>query len=231
MKNYLLFLLMPFVLYAGSSEKSVEWLEGEQLYKETCLSCHGVRGETNPDMQLIVKPRRLNESILTQAQMEKMISDGAHAWGAHSDLMSAFKYVYDEEQIFNIALYISKEFNANRDARVNKLLEEADKTEIETTKMLKVGEKIFKRNCSLCHGITGNGDSIYVEESKANKQFLYPYDLTKIFLTEEQIFLYAKEGGHYWGADKEDMPSWKKKYNDQKLRSVAHYIKEKIVKK
>jgi mono/diheme cytochrome c family protein len=66
--------------------------------------------------------------------------------------------------------------------------------------------------------------------SKGSKEFLYPYNLTKILLSEEQIFLYAKEGGHYWGTDKKGMPSWKKKYDDKTLRSVAHYVKEKIVK-
>ena len=216
---------------AGSVKESSDFLEGKRLYEETCASCHGNNGETNPAMKLTVKPRRLKESILTQAQMVKMIADGAHAWGAHSDIMPAFKYVYDEDQIDFIALYVSQEFNFQRDSRMKKLLDSSDLSAIDEVKMLRTGKKIFKRNCSLCHGVTGNGDSVYVEQSKENKQFLYPYDLTKILLTEEQIFLYAKEGGHFWGTDKEDMPSWKKKYNDKKLRSVARYIKEKIVKK
>ena len=230
MKKYFFLLLAPLLLTAASVKESLEFFEGKRLYEETCASCHGDNGETNPAMRLTVKPRRLKESILTEAQMVKMIRDGGHAWGAHSDIMPAFKFVYDADQINFIALFVSKAFNSKRDERVKKLLEASDMSTIDETKMLKTGKKIFKRNCSLCHGITGNGDSIYVEQSKENKQFLYPYDLTKILLTEEQIFLYAKEGGHFWGTDKEDMPSWKKKYDDKKLRSVAKFIKEKIVK-
>ena len=230
MKTYLFLLLTPWLLTAGSVKESLEFFEGKRLYEETCVSCHGDNGETNPAMKLTVKPRRLNASILTQDQMVKMIRDGGHAWGAHSDIMPAFKFVYDKKQIDFIALYVSKAFNSHRDKRIKKLLDSSDLSTVDETKMLKTGKKIFKRNCSLCHGITGNGDSVYVEQSRENKQFLYPYDLTKILLTEEQIFLYAKEGGHFWGTDKEDMPSWKKKYDDKSLRSVAKYVKEKIVK-
>lgn len=228
MKKILVLLLLPFMLLA---EEVTDFEKGKELYESTCASCHGSKGETNPAMQLTVKPRQLNKSILSQSQMEMMIGEGGHAWGAHSDIMPAFKYVFEEEQIEYIALYVSKAFNYQRDKRIKKLLDASDKSEIDAKKMLRSGKKIFKRNCSLCHGVTGNGDSVYVEQSKANKQFLYPYDLTKVLLTEEQIFLYAKEGGHFWGTYKEDMPSWKKKYNDKKLRSVAKYIKEKIVKK
>lgn len=103
-----------------------------------------------------------------------------------------------------------------------------DTSTLDDTKMLKIGKKIFKRNCSLCHGVTGNGESVYVEQSKENQQFLYPYNLNKIILDENQVFLYAKFGGHFWGTDKEDMPSWKKKYDDTKLKYVAKYIVTKI---
>ena len=229
-KKILLFSLIPLSIFASNVKISTEYLEGERLYKQTCVSCHGMHGETNQDMQLTVKPRRLKESILSQAQMVKMISDGGHAWGAHSDIMPAFKYVFEEEQIENIALYVTTAFNYERTAKVKKLLLESKPAINDVKKRTRMGKKIFKRNCSLCHGVTGNGDSVYVEQSKENQQFLFPYDLTKILLDEDQIFLYAKFGGHFWGTDKKDMPSWKKKYNDGKLKAVAEYINEKIKK-
>ncbi len=203
--------------------------EGKRLYNETCISCHGATGATDTDIKLIVKPRKLKESILSAAQMVKIISEGGHTYGAHSDIMPAFKYVYDKAQIKSIAEYVSQTFNSQRNARVKKHLSEANVQKIDAQKMYKIGKKIFKRNCSLCHGLKGDGKSIYVEQSKANKEFLYPYDLRKTILSEDQIFLMVKFGAHYWGADKEDMPSWKKKYNDTKLRSVAHFVKTKIV--
>jgi len=217
-------LALSFNTYASD-----DLAEGKRLYTETCVSCHGISGETNADMHLIVKPRRLKDSILSSNQMAKIISKGGHAYGAHSDIMPAFNYVYEKKQIENIAEYVSQTFNTKRDAKVKKLLSKSDAKKLDAKKMHKIGKKIFKRNCSLCHGLKGDGKSIYVEESKNNKEFLFPYDLRKTIMDEDQIFLIVKYGAHYWGADKEDMPSWKKKYDDTKLRSVAHFVKTKIV--
>jgi len=231
LKKILLLLATSLLLVANASENSKAFLEGKNIYEETCVSCHGTDGRTNPDMQLVVKPRKLNKTILTQGQSFKVIKEGAHAWGAHSDIMPAFKYVYSDDQIKSVATYISENFHPNRDKRVKNLLDEADKlSKDQEAKMMKTGAKIFKRNCSLCHGVTGNGESIYVEQSKENNNLIYPYNLQKTLLSEDDIFLYAKFGGHYWGTAKNDMPSWKKKYNDFKLKSVARYVETEIKK-
>ena len=95
--------------------------------------------------------------------------------------------------------------------------------------MLKIGEKIYKKKCSLCHGKQGEGDGTFVKASKKNKDMIYPYNLQRTLLSEEQIFLYAKYGGKFWGTYKNDMPSWKKKYSDVELKSVAKYVSKKIV--
>ncbi len=221
--------VFSFSLEASSADESFK--NGEKIYNETCVSCHGENGETNPAMKLVVKPRQLKKTILTQEQSFKVIKEGAHHWGAHSDLMPAFKYIYSDAEIHDVAYFISKKFNPLVDSRVKKLLDESDVVSKKNeAKMLKTGKKIFNRNCSLCHGLTGNGKSAYVEQSKSSNNFIYPYDLRSTLLTEDQVFLYAKFGGHYWGTDKADMPSWKKKYNDTKLKSVAKYIEEKIKK-
>jgi len=227
----ILFLTTLTFLSASENLKSSAFIEGEKIYQETCLSCHGVDGQTNKEMLLVVKPRKLNKTILTKEESFKIIKEGAHYWGSRSDIMPAFKYVYSDKRIKAVATYISEKFNPDRDKRVNKVLEESEKlSTAQKAKMLKTGKKIFKRNCSLCHGTTGDGKSAYVEQSKANDQFIYPYNLQKTLLSEDEIFLYAKFGGHYWGTDKDIMPSWKKKYNDIKLKSVARYIQEKIKK-
>jgi len=231
LKKLTLLLSTSLLLVANLSASSKAFLEGEKIYKETCVSCHGVDGKTNPNMKLVVKPRQLHKTILTQAQSFKVIKEGAHAWGAHADIMPAFKYVYSDDKINSVATYISENFHPNRDERVKKLLDESDKvSKDQEAKMMKTGAKIFKRNCSLCHGVTGNGHSVYVEQSKSNNTFIYPYNLQRTLLDEDEIFLYAKFGGHYWGTAKADMPSWKKKYNDFKLKSVARYVEKEIKK-
>jgi len=198
---------------------------GERLYQKTCISCHGQNGETDPNMKLIVKPRKLQKTILTQEQSYQIIKHGAHHFGAHADIMPAFKYVYNDEQMYSLAYFISVSFNPKRDEKIKKLLKKSTKlTKKESLDSLERGKKIFLNKCALCHGETGDGKGLYVEQSKINKKFIYPYNLTRTLLNTEQIFLYAKFGGHYWGTDKDDMPTWKKKLNDTKLQSVANYI-------
>lgn len=228
MKNLFLLLSVPYILFAQTNTTDKTYKMGEDIYQQTCVSCHGETGNTNPEMKLVVKPRKLSKTILTKEQSFEIIKEGARYWGAHSDIMPAFKYVYSDEQIEAVSVYITEKFNHDRDEKIKKLLDESEKVELADEKMLKTGKKIFKRNCSLCHGVTGNGESVYVEQSKQNNQFIYPYNLQRTLLNEDQVFLYAKYGGHFWGTDKTDMPSWKKKYNDTKLKSVARYIELKI---
>jgi len=230
-------LLLGSALYGAYSDVQTNLNEdemlslGQKVYEQTCISCHGKDGETNQDMQLVVKPRQLQKTLLTKEQSFEIIRHGAHYFGAHADVMPAFKYVYSDEQIAAVALYITKKFNAQRAEKVKKLLDASQKlTEDEKVDMLQVGKKIFQKKCAKCHGITGDGKSEYVEQSKADENFIYPYNLTRTLLHEEQIFLYAKFGGHFWGTDKKDMPSWKRKYNDVKLKSVAKYVEKEIKK-
>ena len=221
--TFILILLFNTSLFAKVYE------DGETIYNKTCISCHGVDGNTNEEMALVVKPRKLSKTLLNKEQSFLLVKDGAHHWGARADIMPAFKSVYNDAEIQNVVDYISTKFHPHRDVQVQQLLDESEKiTQEQEPKMLQVGEKIFNRNCSMCHGISGNGESEYVEQSKSQKNFIYPYNLTKTLLDEDQMFLYAKFGGQYWGTMKNDMPSWKRKYNDFELKSVAKYINEKI---
>jgi len=107
--------------------------------------------------------------------------------------MPAFKYVYTDKQINAVTTYISETFNPNRDKRIKKLLRNSKHIKsTNQSKILKTGEKIFKRNCSMCHGINGNGQSDYIEKSKKSAVFIYPYNLTRTLLNEDEIFLYIK---------------------------------------
>lgn len=226
--KFLIFFLTPIIVFSLTFEEEYMFEDGKQIFEQTCISCHGKNGETDESMQLVVKPRKLKETILTEKQSYQIIKEGAHFWGAHSGIMPSFKSIYSDDTLKSVAFYISKAFNATRDEKIKRLLQESQTEAMDEAKMLKIGQKIFKRNCSLCHGLTGNGKSDYVEASKKNEQFIYPYNLRRTLLSEDQIFLYAKYGGYFWGTAKTDMPAWKKKYNDEELKSVARYVYLKI---
>ncbi|MEA3354139.1 MAG: c-type cytochrome [Campylobacterota bacterium] len=202
---------------------------GEEIYKQTCISCHGPDGKANTNMELIVKPRDLSSTLLDEEQTYLITKEGAHFWGARAEIMPSFKSVYNEEQLRGVAHYISKKFNPNVKDRIAEICKECEDVPKEKKhKMLKRGKKIFKRNCSWCHGKLGKGDGV---ATKNPVDSIFPYDLTKTLLTKQQIFLYMKYGGKKWGTHGTDMPSWKRKYDDFTLRSVTRYIDEVLRKK
>ena len=217
-------LLLLLALLLGHLQADDKFDMGEEVYEDTCVSCHGEDGKANLDVKLVVKPRSLRASILTEQQSYQVIKHGAHYWGANSDIMPAFGTVYDEEKLHAVAYYIKKEFNPNVQEKIEKLYKQSDLISQEKrSKMMKRGEKIYKRNCTWCHGLDAKGDG---EATRNPEKSIYPYDLGKTLLTDKQMFLYAKYGGKFWGTDKDDMPSWKRKYNDFTLKSVVFYIEE-----
>lgn len=218
-----LFITLLFNFSYGMEES---YKLGEKIYFETCVSCHGEDGRAQNDLKLIVKPRDLTKTILTEEQTYLVTKDGAHYWGAKADIMPAFKYVYSDKELKSVAHYISQRFHPQNEKRVEKIyLESKSIPKDKHLKMLKKGAKIFNRNCKYCHGTSGKGDG---EATKNPEDSIFPYDLTKTLLTQKQMFLYVKYGGKHWGTYKDDMPAWKVKYDDFTLKSVARYVDEVI---
>ena len=208
-----------------------EYEDGRVIYEKTCATCHGLDGNTNHDMEFVVKPRILKKTIHTQEQSFQIIKEGGYFWGANSDMMPTFKYVYEDDEMQEVAYYITKAFNPKGKERIAKLLKESKPIlDSDKVKMFDVGKNIFKKDCTTCHGETGNGKSSYVDKLKKENKFIYPYNLRKTLLSEEQIFLYTKFGGKYWGTMEDHMKPWKEKYNDFELKSVAKYVNEEIKK-
>ncbi len=219
MKLLLLAFLATFA-FATQSQYAV----GETIYKTTCISCHGVDGNSQNDMKLVVKPRNLSKSVLTQEQSFEIIKKGAHYWGACADIMPAFETTFSDKELHAVNYFIHKKFNPNAVSRVKELYAQSKTVPAKKLpKMLKRGKKIYKRNCSWCHGLTGKGDG---EATRNPELSIFPYNLRKTLLSEKQIFLYAKYGGKYWGTHKNDMPNWSPKYDDYTLKSVARYIQK-----
>jgi len=151
------FMKLPIVsLLLSSSLLSAEELTHEQMmqtgksiYELTCISCHGVNGDTDPEMKLVVRPRQLSKSILSEDQMFQIVKHGAHSFGANADIMPTFKYVYDDKQIRSVVHYVSHSFNKDRAAHIQKLLDESTKLSAEQkAKRLKSEKRSFTVNAA-----------------------------------------------------------------------------------
>jgi len=225
----LLFLSIFVLLFSAEHKDSQEYKLGKEFYFQACAACHGKTGTPNQELHLAIRPRNLNKTILLRSQIYRVVKNGAREYGAHSSIMPAFKYMYDDKTLHAISTYVYMKYAKYAQTRIDKHLKEADKlSKTEEKNMLLLGKQIFKKTCSKCHGKMGNADSLYVKGSKIDHDFIYPYNLQKILLSEDQIFLFAKFGSYYWGSDKSDMPEWKNKYSDAELKSVAKFIHESI---
>jgi mono/diheme cytochrome c family protein len=220
---FILFFIALTSVYAQAHN-----LSGEKIFETTCASCHAKDGSANTTIHLVVMPRNLKLSILDEEQSYQIIKKGSRYWGSAADIMPSFESVYDEKELRAVAHYIRTQFNPTAKQRVEKLYAQSDVIPKEKLpKMLKRGKKIYKRNCSWCHGLTGEGDGVATRNPEKS---IYPYNLRKTLLDEKQIFLYAKYGGKYFGTHKDDMPKWSRKYDDFTLKSVAKYIVEEFKK-
>lgn len=117
MKSFLLVLFSTALIAAES-----QYTLGEKIYNTTCISCHGVDGNSLNSIQLIVNPRNLSKSILTQEQSFKIIKKGAHYWGACADIMPAFETTYSDEELHAVNNFIHQKFNPNAVQRAKKAL-------------------------------------------------------------------------------------------------------------
>ncbi len=220
MRYLLATLLVSSFLYASDAKFDM----GKKIYENTCISCHGVDGTAKTGLKFIVEPRSLKKTLLTQEQSYQIIKKGSRYWGSAAAIMPSFESVYNERELRSIAYYVSKTFNPDVDKKIEKYYSKSDKVpDIKKSKMLKRGKKIYKRNCSWCHGLTAKGNG---EATRNPEMSIFPYDLSKTLLTDKQMFLYTKYGGKYWGTDKDDMPGWSKKYDDFTIKSVVRFIDE-----
>jgi len=224
MRYAFFFLFLSLALFADQREFAV----GKEIFQKSCVVCHAEDGSANVEQKLVVMPRDLTRSILYEEQSYKIIKYGSKHWGSVADIMPSFQEMYNEYELHAVAHYISSAFHPNTKQRIEKLYKESLKlTQEQKEKMFQRGKKIYKRNCSWCHGETGEGDG---EATRNPEKSIYPYNLRKTLLDEKQIFLYAKYGGRYFGTHKNDMPNWSRKYDDFTLKSVAHYIVEALQK-
>lgn len=195
---------------------------GETVFDNNCAVCHSKENKHIDNLNLVVTPRNLSQSLLTKEQIALVVKNGSYHYGSHKETMPSFKEALKDDEIDAVADYIVKNLN-------KKSLEEADRLydispmlqRTSMQKYLKDGEKIYQKRCAFCHGTEAKGDGI---ASKIPENSINPYNLTKTILTDKQKFLIVKYGISKWGGAKEDMPSWGNSYDDLTIKSIIAYL-------
>jgi cytochrome c6 len=77
----------------------------------------------------------------------------------------------------------------------------------------KSGEEVYKANCALCHGATGEADTPAGKTFKAT-QFTTPDTFKK---SDAELIAFTKKG-------KGQMPAWEGELTDDQLKNVIAYI-------
>ncbi|WP_456404514.1 c-type cytochrome [Hydrogenimonas sp.] len=219
MKTILLTALLGAALFAAGMDEGTMH-KGKRLFEQTCSGCHGKDGKGVMQGGFNVQPRDLTKSMLTEEQLFLVAKKGAFHWGAVTTGMPAWEGVYDDDSLKAVAHYIYHTFAKESSQKVQAYPYDSSKL---SQKALKRGKKIFFRNCAYCHGKEGKGNGVATYNPEKS---IFPYDLTKLLLSEKQIFLFAKYGGKHWGSQKDDMPGWGVKYDDETLMGVARYVEE-----
>lgn len=180
--------LSPFSSFAGDAQR------GKEVYERYCWWCHGEKGEGDgPASAFLNPPPRdftyglykwkstpFEEFTPAKRDFYSMVSgsfphgdSGRDSMGASA--MPAWKDVLKEREITNVIEYI-KAFAE---------IKEPEKGPIDLSKKVKASEKsiergakLFKKNCSECHGKAGRGDG----EKRLKDDFgfrTWPRNLTK----------------------------------------------------
>jgi len=217
------------LVYAKNTAPSISFdikdrnlARGEKLFSENCASCHVGRMDVN-STSFAVNPRNLELSLLSPEQMYHIINNGTAFYGSKTDYMIGYENIYTSDEIKDIVAYIHTNLNVNY-KEAKKLYQESEKLSKDKSKedVLEEGRKVYLKRCIHCHGPSGKADGVAVKASNGN---LFPYDLTKTLLTDEQMFLFTKYGSKHWGASRDDMPAWGSVYSDEAIHSVVEYIK------
>jgi mono/diheme cytochrome c family protein len=223
----LIFCLFLSTSFASGNEKTRDIKRGETLFNDNCASCHIGRAEAL-STSFAVNPRDLRLSLLSEEQMYLITKKGAAHYGSLTDYMIGFEHIYTDDEVRDIVAYIHASLNINHKT-VKELYEKSEKIPADKSKeeVLYDGRKIYLKRCIHCHGPSGKGDGTAVKASNGN---LFPYDLTKTLLTDEQKFLFTKYGSKHWGTARDDMPAWSHVYDDYSIHSVVEYINAMIEK-
>jgi cytochrome c553 len=130
--------------------------QGQKLFREYCVQCHGTRGEGNPKRRIPVIANQRQAYIVKQ--FADLYEGERYAPPMHGVLRQ--EALREVQAWVDVAAYVNSLDPPRRGATGN-------------GKLLALGEAIYREQCSDCHGEDGRGDEDGFVPSLRNQHYLY----------------------------------------------------------
>jgi cytochrome c oxidase cbb3-type subunit I/II len=173
----------------------------EGLWAQNCVSCHGPDGKGDGPAAQYLAPAPIN---LTQHKYRSELLADILWNGVYASSMPAWR----DQSLDNLAALISK---------VQNFSEVDSDISAASIQQLRLGESVYQRNCTECHGLTGAGDGFAVANLPVP---IPPTDFTREKLTLSESLRVLQDG-----VAGSSMAPWGDRLTEADMVAVSHYLR------
>ncbi|OUS27902.1 hypothetical protein A9Q98_08435 [Thalassotalea sp. 42_200_T64] len=205
--RFSVFLMLTILSLSASSAEDIK--TGAQLWRNNCASCHGADGRGSPKIKQQLNGEIIDFTSLAFAETidrKRMLLSVRD--GVKDTIMPSFRDSLNYTEMIAIIDY----------ARENFILA------VEMGEDYEIGKKVFKDNCSVCHGDQGQG-AVWTAAGLFPKPANFT-DPVKIAELDKQRMLFSVTNGRPETA----MVSWENRLSKDEISAVVKYIRGAIMK-
>lgn len=198
-------------------EPSLEY--GAEVFQTRCTLCHGGQGLGDGIVAMSIAdypPTNLQENQHGKdldSLHQSIVYGGSQ--GAMSKEMPPWGDELTYTQVKSVAMFTH--FLLKKPKQAYKLLEETPST---LQPSFRLGRRLFKNYCVLCHGPNGEGNGKMAKVIKNPP----PFNLTKSTMPDSYLEAIITRGGEAMGRSPR-MPTWGEQLSKPEIQSVIMYIK------
>ncbi|MBF0339328.1 MAG: c-type cytochrome [Magnetococcales bacterium] len=181
----------------------VKEMSTPELYRKYCATCHGLKGEGNTTLgkSMSPPPRRFTDPSgmmdLTRERVITSIRDGRPGTA-----MPAWKETISAIQIDALSDFIRERLMPSAIGKDHS-----------------VGQQIFARHCSVCHGDRGD-TAVWARSGLTPAPRNFTTDEARKELTRDRMIFSVR-----YGRSETAMPAWNERLSKEEIQSTVDYIR------
>jgi len=207
--------LSPLAYSEETFEPTLE--RGAKVYVERCTLCHGRKGMGEGMLPLLLKVYPNTNLVNTEQLTEESIRS-AVALGVSREDLSSFSPPFGREltwtNLESVILFVTylREENETAITLVDDFMNKQDPSK-------HLGRRIYKAQCTLCHGKFAEGDGRMARIIRNPS----PADLTASRLPEGYLYDIIYKGGEKMSRSPK-MPPWGDQFTEVQMQSIILYL-------